>query len=268
MPVKTSRSHVWWGTFSLDENQSGRWRIESVVFWIERLPTEWRIAYESGDEAAEGKVEVVLPLTKLQEYGSQAKVTRFGVGKTESTVKLTPALADRPVVIRPETPLYILPEREITFFVSSPLWVRIESGDPPVLLQDVPVFRPSDTWFGPTTMEGELCYANRVYGRLTLEDLRFRPYRAVTVVYLKNYGSESILLERLNLPVPNLSLYESGDGHLWTQPVTLEMGTNQKVGLELKEVAPAEARKPKLISGPRQKAEKSLLSRAVKSLIS
>ena len=212
-------------------------------------------------------MEITIPIPKLQGYDSKAKVTRFGVGKTESPLILTPALADRSVVIRPEIPIYIMPKKEVTLFASSPLWVRIETGDPPVLLQDVPIFRPSDTWFGPSTMEGELCYANRVYGRLALEDFIFRPHRAITVVYLKNGDSDSILLERLNLPIPNLSLYEAEDGCLWTQPIVLEMGVGQKAGLEMKEVAPVEAKKPKLICGPRQKVEQGFLSRAVKSLI-
>ncbi|MBN2289174.1 MAG: hypothetical protein JXQ83_07560 [Candidatus Glassbacteria bacterium] len=267
MTERKAGKKVWWGSFSLPEDRSGRWRIGSASFWVERLANEWRVAYRAGDESADNGVEVSVPLPGLGDYGTEAQVARFGVGATGSTVTLAPALADRSVVIRPDTPLYILPNREVTFYVSSPLWLRIETGKPPTVLQDVPIFRPSDTWFGPSTMEGELCYANRVYGRLKLEDIRFRPYRAVTVVYLRNRGDDSILLERLNLPVPNLSLYEAGDSTLWTQAVALEMGADSKAGLELAGTAPREAANAKLICGPRQQVEKSILSRAVKSFI-
>ena len=268
MTGRKSRKHVWWGSFSLPENRSGRWRIGSAIFWIERLKHEWRVACQAGDEPAECEVELTVPIPKLEKYSEEAKVTRFGMEKTDSKVTLSPALADRPVVIRPDTPIYILPNREITLYVSSPLWMCIETGDPLVVLQDIPIFRPSDTWFGPSTMEGELCYANRIHGRLRIEDIKFRPHRAVTVVLLRNRSNQSILLERLNLPVLNLSLYQAEDGYLWTQPVTLEMREDNKVGLELKEVAPAEVKNPKLISGPRQKAEKTILSRTLKYLIS
>ena len=268
MTNRKSRKHVWWGTFSLPENRSGRWRIGTTIFWIERLRHEWRVAYQAGDEPVEAEVEFTVPTPELEEYGDEATVTRFGMGKTDKKVILSPALADRSVVIRPDTPIYILPNREITFYFSSPLWMRIETGDPPLVLQDIPIFRASDTWFGPSTMEGELCYASRIYGRLRIEDIRFRPHRAVTVVVLRNRSKESVLLERLNLPVPNLSLFQAEDGYLWTQPVTLEMREDNKVRLELKGVAPAEAKKPKLISGPRKKVEKTILSRTLKYLIS
>ena len=268
MTVRKSRKHVWWGSFSLPENRSGRWRIGPAVFWIERLKHEWQVACLAGDEPADCEAELTIPIPKLEKYSVEATVTRFGMGETDSKVILSPALADRPVVIRPDTPIYILPNRDITLYVSSPLWMRIETGDPLVVLQDIPVFRPSDTWFGPSAMEGELCYANRIYGRLRIEDINFRPHRAVTVVLLRNRSNKSILLERLNLPVPNLSLYQAENGYLWTQPVTLEMMADNKVALELKEVAPAGAKNPKLISGPRQKAGKTILSRTLNYLIS
>ncbi|HUU29262.1 MAG TPA: hypothetical protein VM123_15760 [archaeon] len=258
---------IWWGSFTFPENTGGKWRIGPATFWIERSIHEWRVAYKAVDELAENGAEVALPLQGPVEHGSGVAVTRFGMSKTTGNLTITPVLADRSVVIRPETPFYILPNQDVAFYVSSPLWVRIETGDPPVVLRDIPIFRPSDTWFGPSTMEGELCYADRVYGRLKLEDIKFRPHRAITVVFLQNQGSGSIFLERLNLPVPNLSIYEAEDGYLWTQAVTLKMGIGKKAELELKKKAPAAAKNPKLISGPRQKAEKSILSRALKNLI-
>jgi len=85
---------------------------------------------------------------------------------------------------------------------------------------------------------------------------------------LRNRGKDSLFLERLNLPVHNLSLYESEEGYLWTQSTILEAGVDNKASLELKKGAPKEAKNSKLISGPREKPEKKLLSRALKSLIS
>ena len=55
-------------------------------------------------------------------------------------------------------------------YVSTPLWVRVDVHDPPQFLQEIPVIRPSDTWFGPSTREGELGYAGRTHGRLNFEN--------------------------------------------------------------------------------------------------
>ena len=271
MAVSSLAKHVWWGSFSLREGQSGRWRIGLAIFTISRLKNEWTVAYDTVEEAeeeTEDSVEVTLPMAQPEEPGPKAKVTRFGVSKTVKALKLIPALADRSVVIRTEKPLHVLPNQEVKLYVNSPLWVRIETGDPLIVLQDVPILRPSDTWFGATTIQGELCYASRIYGRLTLEDIIHRPHRAVTPVLLRNRGEDSLFLERLNLPVQNLALYESEEGYLWTQSITLEAGADNKAGLELKKGAPKEAKNSKLICGPREKAEKKILSRALKSLIS
>jgi len=268
MKDKSSRKHVWWGSFTLSEGQSRRWCIGSATFTISRLRNEWTVAYAIAAEAAEDYVEIDLPVAQSEEPVPKAQVTRFCMSQTNSTLKLTPTLADRSVVIRTEIPLHVLPNQEVKLYVSSPLWVRIETGDPLIILQDAPIFRPSDTWFGPSTIQGELCYASRVYGRLALEDIKHRPHRAVTPVLIRNQGKESLFLERLSLPVHNLSLYESEEGYLWTQSIILEAGSNNKAGLELKKSAPKEAKNSKLLSEPREKPEKKLLSRALKSLIS
>jgi hypothetical protein len=158
-----------------------------------------------------------------------------------STIRLTPALADRPVVIQSETPFHIMPGQNMTYYVSTPLWVAFHTGKPLVNMTEMPLFRPSDTWFGPSTTQGELCFASTTSGRLRLDDIRFRPHRAVTVVLLRNMTGNPVLLKSLNLPVPNLSLYESADGYLWTQPEKLEMtGNYDYAEFSLKQRAPSE----------------------------
>ncbi|HUT62575.1 MAG TPA: hypothetical protein VMZ04_01335, partial [Anaerolineae bacterium] len=265
---KSSSNLMWWGTFSVPGNQTGRWQIGPAILWIERMSNEWRIIHVSGDNVPDNYVEVSLPVPPIEAPVPGATVTRFGVTTTDETIILTPALADRAVVIHSETPFYVLPNQHISFYVSSPLWIRIETGTPSVKMMDIPIIRPSDTWFGPSTMEGELCYASKSYGRLKLDDLQFRPHRAITVVLLRNQTEKSVLLKSLNLPVPKLSLYESEDGYLWTQPVVLEMkrdAESAELGLKLR--PPKEAQKPKKICEPREQSSVNILTQALHRLI-
>src|SRR5690606_5680646 len=81
---------------------------------------------------------------------------------------------------------------------------------------------PSDTWFGPSTREGELGYAARTNARLDLEQMRPRPSRAVTKVVVRNVGDDNLRIERLNLPVPQLSLFVNRQGLIWTNSITVE----------------------------------------------
>ncbi|OGF99672.1 MAG: hypothetical protein A2Z86_11240 [Candidatus Glassbacteria bacterium GWA2_58_10] len=260
---------VWWGNFSLAQGESGLWRIGPASFRIERLKCEWRILYDCSGDPQDNNAEVLVPLAQVTQPGPASSLTRFGAGGTVESLQISPALADRPVVIRPEVPFFVLPNEEVNFYAGTPLWFRVEVGKRRTLLQDAPIIRPSDTWFGPSTMEGELCYANRLFGKLEISELSFRPHRATTVILLRNKGRKSIRLERFNLPVPNLSLYQSAESRLWTQQVTLDLGDDEHTAsLGFKPVAPAAAGKAKIVCEPRLKPDQNILTRAMNYLIS
>lgn len=183
-------------------------------------------------------------------------------------VRLSAALPDRSVITKPEQPLYVFPNEQITLYLSFPLWVRVEVGDPPRALQEVPVFRLSDTWFGDNTREGELCYASRSFGRLDVDKINRRAYRALSAVVVRNRGSDPLFLERINTPCPLLSLYEDNVGQLWTNTQIFERTEGQTLAsLEIDKRAPSAAKGAKLVAGPRQVEHRSALVRAFSSII-
>lgn len=267
---KHKSGNVWWGDFTLNGSLPGVFRIGPAVLSVSRLPGEWQIVYDADvvEKEESNDVRIDLQSAAPVEFSRRAVVNRFGISTDVSTIRLTPALADRHVVVQSETPFHILPGQNITYYVSIPLWVAFHSGKPFVKMTEMPIFRPSDTWFGPSTTQGELCYASTTSGRLRLEDVRFRPHRAVTVVLLRNMTGNPVFLKSLNLPAPNLSLYESADGYLWTQPVKLEMtGHFDYAELSLKQRAPSEAVKAKLVCEPREKTVNNKLTQAMSRLI-
>lgn len=178
-------------------------------------------------------------------------------------MNLTPLLADRPVVIRPETPFHVPAGQETTLFVSTPLWLQLQVSTPPIQLIEMAIKRPSDTWFGPSTMEGELCYASSTLGRLTLLDFPHSAHRAITPIIIRNNSDEAFQLERLNLPVTFLSPFRSAKQILWTESVTMKRETETSdASLQIGEGAPPQAADAKLISAPRQQTEsRSLISK-------
>jgi hypothetical protein len=218
----------WWGHYQVPVGQLGCWRIGPVTLWIERQEQEWRIAHKASDDHLDPTVQVTLP-DEAQDLMALDKVTRFGVSGTDETVTLTPLLADRPIISRPEKPFVVLPEDETTVYISTPLWVEVAVGDSAQSLLEIPATRPSDTWFGPNTMEGELCYAGRTAMRLHLDQLPLRPHRATTAVLIRNRGSEPLTIEKLDLPVMHLSLYQGPDFELWTENVTFERPADEPV---------------------------------------
>lgn len=259
---------TWWDQYSLDDGQTALWEIGPLKLAIQRQPNEWQIAYEQSEvfdpESTKWTHNPASPdMSELNFKNTERYVT----GQPGKTLWMMPALADRPIITRPVIPLYVPAGEKTTIFVSSPLWVLIEVGDPPVKLQEMPILRPSDTWFGPSTMEGELCYASRTYARMNLENIPTRAHRAITQIIIDNKAGTQLLVERLNLPVPYLSLFEASDGLLWTEVVT--MIRTRDTGMATFQTGkrpPKEAPKAKLASEPREKPGQNMVIRAFGAL--
>lgn len=213
---------VWWGECRLGIGEMGRWRIGPLELTLARLPTEWRIAWRAGNDpltTAPATVERPLP---VREPETGMTVARFSFRKSPDQLRLVPALADRSVVVRGVTPFFVPPDETASLFVSTPLWIQVYAPRTAAPLIDIPTHRPSDTWFGANTREGELCYASATLARPVLDDLPVRPHRAVTPVLIKNQDVKALGLERINLPVKALPLLAADGGHLWTRGVILE----------------------------------------------
>ena len=107
----------------------------------------------------------------------------------------------------------------VQLLLSTPLWCQVKVGEPGRLVLDVPTWLPRDTWFGPSTREGELCYASRTTHHVQFEQILALPHRATTAVRVRNRAESMLSLERMLLPVQRLSLYQAADGRLWTNDV-------------------------------------------------
>ena len=234
-----------------------------------RTDREWRVAWETGRDALVKTNEHTGP-TEASDAGfdwstppTAYTVTRYSMRSTHEHLHLQPMLADRSVVIRPEHPISIVPGESITLFISTPLWMRLQVHTPKKHLVEMPTVRPSDTWFGTTTLEGELCYAVRTSGRLHLDDVPMRPHRAVTPLRIRNQASDTLLLERVQVPTRHLALYATNHSILWTQALTLEREANRMSSapaatVHIRAGAPEEAQQATLLTEPREATKRNL----------
>ena len=254
----------WWGELPLAENETARWRIGPLELAVRRGADEWQVAYEWDPARPDSQDWELERDTEL--LGESAQHERFVIGGTGNRIMLRPLLADRPVVSRPRLPFHLLPERDITLFVGSPVWVRLEAGEPPTLLRELPSHRPSDTWFGGNTREGELCYATETRALLHLENMPVLNRSAVTPVRIRNRAPSSLFLERLKLPVPLLAIYSDQNGRLWTEGVTLTRSEESDMAVvEVRPGPPAAGTTP--ITPARQTPDTGLWTRAFSSLL-
>ena len=148
---------------------------------------------------------------------------------------------------------------ETTLFLSAPLWLRVYLDGREVALVDTPIARPSDTWFGPDTMTGELCYALRTSARLHPEHLPRRPHRAISAVRIQNNTPSVLHIEKLKVPVPHLSLFVSDEGHLWTEALTLEREEDSGGATVRLDDRPTQIVATERIARPRKKMSKGFL---------
>lgn len=261
----------WWGQYSLDIETGGRWDVGPSTLWLYRGVHDWRLIHRPSTAATTTdpmahRSEVTVPVGEsemnevlaTEEDGLQT--SRHSVRRTEDTIYVRPALADRPVVSRPEHPLHVPPGESVTLYLSTALWMQVVRADEKTVLQELPSHRMSDTWFGPSTLTGELCYATRTAGRLRLDHLPLRLHRAVTPLRVHNQADSALALERVQLPAPHLALYQAANDTLWTNTVTMRHTTKgEGASVHVKEGAPEVVEAADELQAPRTPDRRGLM---------
>ncbi|MCW8859365.1 MAG: hypothetical protein OQK50_01720 [Deltaproteobacteria bacterium] len=259
---------TWWGDHILALDANLRWTIGPFSLHVCRREKEWRLWHYREDQENESEEIWSIDEGVCLET-AKGEVQRNIFTQTDENLAVMPLLADRSVVVKTRTPLQIEAGQQVNLFVSTPLWVAIHVGTEKVAIQEIPIILPSDTWFGPSTMEGELCYSSTTQGRLYLQDLPTRPHRAISPVLIENQTSKPLLLNQLSLPVPYLSLFDSGEWGLWTEAITLLNADETELAkVSVAEAPPAPYENSPKIAGPRKKADKHMLLRTFSALFS
>jgi len=246
-PSDEPRDPRWWGSVTLPIGGVARWRAGPSTVFAQRRASDWRLWHET--EPDETAVAAELARQVEDDPPEAAPTARFSFAETPDTITVSPALADRPIIVRPESSLSIPPGERVTLYVSSPVWMALQvdvrrpkrgsKGPSPSVLTELPSFRPSDTWFGPSTREGELCYAVRTAARSDVADLPLRPHRAVTPVTVQNQAATPLDVARIEAPMPFLSLYADRGGRLWTDGVLFTREPDDDTSVRVTAAAPA-----------------------------
>lgn len=252
-----------WHDYALGDSRVLELRLGSLTLAVQHLTEEWRAGYRRSATEATGEVH----FRQSVNWDECDETQRLVLHDQSDRLRLYPALADRPVIIRSASPLLLPAGEQVTLYVSSPIWVRLEVGESSRLLLDIPAMRPSDTWFGPSTREGELCYAARTLGRLRLTDLPRRAHRAITPLVIRNQSDSDLAFEKVSLPAPHLSLFTTAEGFLWTQQVTMErIDADEPETLRIGDGAASEAKGGTLLTRAREEPDERILKKAWSTL--
>ncbi len=256
----TPETGPWWRPVRLDSGQCWQYTLGPLTLYLQRLRGEWVLGSTREIGREHGETLLSQAIHKLPELDN---LQRFIFREPPSHFCLTPRLLDRPVVVKTHTPVSIPPTEQAVFYISSPVMITINLQQPDCTLYELASQRLSDTWFGPSTLHGELCYADKTHARNNRADLPVRPHRAVTAVTIENNADSMLILDKLSIPVPYLAVYGLNDGSIWTDPITLQHDGNHaltrfKITKQLPDGVTPAAR----ITAPRQHIEKHGLIRA------
>jgi len=267
MSNEPNTSPIWWGLFELEElDQVYHWHVGPLSLWARRRWGEWWLAHQSTDDLTTSDFE---PMHEVAEddVPPTAKVSEYAVSGNLPDLRFEARLADRPVVTRPYKQFAIPAGEEVVLFVASPLWAVIHSDEPRRELCDIPFYRPSDTWFGPTNADGELCYAAKTHCHVRIAEGQVRSHRATTAVTIRNRASDLLVLERLKLPVDTLAAYLGADRRVWTQDITMtRTERGEYAQMVVNEEAPRHALEPVRLIEPRRPHIKNAVMRAFSTL--
>ncbi len=254
--TESQRDGVWAHPYQLASGQTQRHQLGQIRLWVSLQDMEWQVRHEWLAPDAD-------PLTWHETRtdclpSMDASLQRFiRPDNDPGVVRYQPAMAALPTVIRPYQPLTIPAGGRCVLYVGTTLWMQILLGEQQQALTELPLATPSKTWLGANTMHGEICYASATYGRLLLEAVPKRPWRAVTPVTINNRRETPLLLERFSLPTPLLSLHRNEEGQLWTPGVVVECETDMSsASLRIESSVLAAAGQCEIVAPAREKLAK------------
>jgi hypothetical protein len=120
-----------------------------------------------------------------------------------------------------------------------------------ILLDDIPTQELSDSWFGPSTLEGELCYASKTRCSPHLKEFSTSSERIISPLLIKNRSKKTLILEKLAVPLPYLSVYTDGVNRLWTEQLIIHRDGDDDPSVKVSKGAPRAIGTMTLLTQPR-----------------
>ena len=253
-----------WQPRTVTQDETLYWQAGPLKLWLRRTADEWMVAADRDPED-----EDTVGIASREPASDGLEWKRWAAVGNSCEVRMVPSMPDRPVIVRPETPLKFPPKAEALFFARVPLWVRITvCADEPLTLCEEPTVVLSNSWFGDPT-HGELCYSMRTSARRTLEGVPPRPHRAVCPILIKNRSDEELEFERICLRVGHLNVYGSPAGLCTNRVLVTFRGEDRPSMIDVEKQPPTiegVPEDPELMSEAREPAEQSFFRKSFMSL--
>ncbi len=250
-----------WGDLVVPKNACINLHCDDLDVYIRQVDDEWLFARTFGEKSDDGSSDTV---TILQSVQTPSDLVWFRVitGKKEK-LEVTPVLPDRPLVIRPESPVLLLPGRHAQFYIALPVWLSFAavSGKTKTVIQEIALKSLSNTWFGDQG-SGEFCYSLDSPLMRIPDQLHAGSSRVICPLIVRNGSKEKLDFERICVHVENLSIFRDGDD-LWTNEIKmLFTGGDQISQITVQNEPPKNLPNALRISGPREVHNRNVIRRS------
>ena len=243
-----------WGPIKTAPDQCLEWILPYLAFRVMTTRDEWLLSVE---RKSSGNKKPVFG-RKRSAVPPAWDWMRF-VTVADDHLRLLPALPDKPLVVRPESHVRLLPGRRADFYLRVPLWIRFV-GEPKtgnVVFHEEPVVLLSNTWFGDLA-SGELCYS--------IDSPLFRapssevdPFSAMCRVAVHNGSAEKLDFTSVCVHVENLNLFEGTGGFLTNDMTVSYRGTDLTSQIVSSDAPPSGGEGSRLVCEPRIVVNRNLI---------
>ncbi|HTZ52101.1 MAG TPA: hypothetical protein VMF68_10600 [Spirochaetia bacterium] len=218
-----------WEAVDIPHRKCLQWRFPARSIWVERVETEWHVL--SLPERARDRSAYRRVVARSQKPASSE--WRHYLHRAGGLMQPSPVLPDRPVVIRPDRALTLLPGQSTVFYLGIPVWFRLSAAGPRAArVFDEPLSVLTRTWFGdPVT--GELCWGLATRLHHSLDSVDTSVDCAICPLMIENESETDLDFQKICIHVENLSVFR-GRERLWTNSLhAVFQGPDQVTQIEI-----------------------------------
>lgn len=263
MVVVDKKFDFLWHDFSLKIGQTSYWRIGPLYLWIEAQDGELRVHTVHTNSLNDTEIEYVDHYSG--EIDPAAELTRYSFSCEIEKVSFSPHLPEKDIIFRPDKPIQLPSKRQMSLYVNTSLWIHVKVNGNEIL-KSVPIVTLSETWLGPDSTHGEICFAAKTKGVLNYEDLKFYPYRYISKFTIKNETHGHVPIERIKLMNGILNLYTNEEGYFFSDCISMRIDSDGDVKIHTNKPVKEDFGILKKIS-PSRESGRNLISRALSLMI-
>lgn len=246
-----------WGDHSISQENSLSLEVGTLCCHIQRVGQVLEFIHHHKPDS--GATDAETP--SVSQLGQRCGEIKRVCICSSDTVRVEPRVPDRPLVVRPESPILLPGQQTTQLYIGMPSFLRIQlkTGNSLTEWATLPTCQLGNTWFG-TYAEGLLCYALPLPAQPDLQDISSSPGQVLVEIVVKNNQKDSLYFEKLCLRPKHLALFKDGESMRSSRVVIHYEGRKTLSGVNYDRSPGPEHAHLKLLAEPEEHA-KSMLAR-------